>query len=146
MRTWNVGLGLLCLMLTLGCGSEREQALALLERVNAIDISAAPAQRMPQLSALESLRLGDESLSHLQQLCAGAHRALIDAEVEQAKARHSLDQAGNAPPGQDRLADVKEIAAAIERSTARLQQAQTSFPECERQARDLALRFPKSAP
>ncbi len=147
MRKSNVAVGLLCLWVALGCSSEREQALVLLERVNAIDISAPPSQRMPQLTALESLRLGDEALGQLQQLCAGAHRALIEAEVEQAKARHSLDQTeSNGPNAPQRLANVKEIATAIERSTQRLQQAQTSFPECERQARELALRFPKSAP
>ena len=136
----------MCTALGLGCGSEREQALALLERVNAIDISAPPAERMPQLLALESLQLRDEPLHKIQQLCAGAHRALIDAEVEQSKARHSLDTAeANSTPAQ-RLAQTQQIADSIARSTAKLQQAQDSFPECEHRARELALRFPKQAP
>jgi hypothetical protein len=132
-------MGALCL----GCGGEREQALALLERVNAIDISMPPAQRMPQLTALESLRLADAALGQIQPLCAGAHRSLIDAEVEQAKARHALDTAEGGKTPQQRLAQAKEIALSIERSTRKLQQAQETFPECERQARTLALRFPK---
>jgi len=130
----------------LGCGSEREQALALLERVNAIDISSLPAKRMPQLLALESLRLREEPLRQLQSLCAGAHRALIDSEVEQAKARYSLDTAGRAESSDQRDARAQTITASIERSTAKLQQAQQMFPECERQTRALALRFPRSNP
>lgn len=136
-------LGWVVSVLLCACGSEREQALALLERVNAIDISAPPAQRMPHLMALESLRLQETTLNQTQQLCASAHRALIDAEVEQAKARHALDTAENNATPEQRLAQAKQITVAIERSTTKLQQAQESFPECERQARELALRFPK---
>lgn len=126
-----------------GCNAERDQALALLDRVNAIDISAPPAQRMPQLTALESLRLGNTQLSQMQQLCAGAHRALIDAEVEQAKARHALDTASAGHSASQRLETAKTVAATIERSTKKLEQAQSTFPECERQTRELSLRFPK---
>lgn len=135
---------LACLVcLALGCDTEREQALTLLDHVNAIDVSAAPAQRMPGLNALEALKLGDPQLTQMQQLCASAHRALIDAEVEQAKARHTLDtaQVGQSPEARVELA--KTITATIERSTSKLQQAQAQFPECERQTRELALRFPK---
>lgn len=128
----------------LGCGSERDQALALLDRVNAIDISALPAKRMPQLLALESLRLREEPLRQMQSLCASAHRALIDSEVEQAKARYSLDTVATTEAAEQRAARAQTITASIERSTAKLLQAQQMFPECERQTRALALRFPRS--
>lgn len=131
------------MLLSSACGSEREQALALLDHVNAIDVSAAPAQRMPRLTALESLKLGEPALMQMQQLCASAHRALIDAEVEQAKARHSLDTTKVGETAEARLDFAKTIAAAIERSTLKLQQAQAAFPECERQTRELSLRFPQ---
>lgn len=139
-------IGLLLALTLLGCSSEREQALALLERVSAIDISELPAKRMPQLTALESLRLRDEPLRQLQSLCASAHRALIDSEVEQAKARHSLDNATDDKTPEQRAARAETISTSIERSTAKLKQAQQIFPECERQTRALALRFPRSQP
>lgn len=143
MKLRLISFSILGSVLLFGCNSERTQATALLDRVNAIDISMPPAERMPQLTALESLRLADEPLTQLQQLCSGAHRSLIDAEVEQAKARHALDTAEGDQSPEQRLEQAKAIAMSIERSTRKLQQAQESFPECERQARSLALRFPK---
>lgn len=135
---------LLCVAL-LACNTERDEARALLDRVEGVDISIPPAKRMPLLTALESLRLGTEELTQLQQLCAGAHRALIEAEVAQAKARHALDTVeGNQDPAK-RLDGIDSIASEIERSTQKLEQAQSTFPECERQTRALALRFPTRA-
>jgi hypothetical protein len=130
----------------LACGSEREQSMALLDRLNAIDVSALPDARMPQLVALESLRLRDDSLRALQALCASAHRALIESEVEQAKARHALDTVGADETPAQRAHRGKLVAMSIERSTSRLRQARDEFPECERQTRSLSLRFPRSSP
>lgn len=130
----------------LGCNAERDEARALLDHVEAVDISIPPAKRMPLLTALESLRFGTDELAQLQQLCAGAHRALIEAEVAQAKARHALDTAEGNQDTATRLEHAKAIAVEIERSTQKLEQAQNTFPECERQTRSLALRFPSRAP
>ena len=79
---------MLALLVLPGCqGSKQQQARALLERIEAVDIKAPYEQRKVSLAALEALDLTDRELVRVRDLCLKAHQALIETEEQQAQAR-----------------------------------------------------------
>jgi hypothetical protein len=121
---------------------ERTESRKLLERLQAIDIHTSIEKRKASVLQLESLILADKKLYQTQQICAKAHRALIEAEEQQVKAKQLLDKVtafnSNAAISKP---DLMAVADGIERSNEQIKRAKESFPSCEREIRRLELRF-----
>lgn len=117
--------------------SARAEALALLERISAVDLRAPFERRQRQVDALASLPLASTELAKVRDACSKAHGGLLSAERAQAAARTELDRlAAQSERDQSQLAAVAEQLAGAARQ---LQAAQTALPTCEARARDLAL-------
>ena len=122
--------------------SERLESRMLLEQMQTLDINLPYQRRKSAVKRLEALVFSEARLSSIRDRCVRAHRALIEAEEQQEKAKRVLNDlpTGNAKASVP-ISDSVEIARAIERSNAEIERAKKSFPSCERDIRRLKLRF-----
>ena len=99
------------------------------------------ATRRARVDDLAGLALREPELARTRDVCVTAHRGLLDAETEQARARRSLEAAERRhPDGPVPAGEAQQIADAIAASNRALEQAQQALPRCEAQSRELALR------
>ena len=128
-------------VLALACGvqnSEREQAQELLTRISKIDLNAPFDRRWQQIEALRALPLAAPALHEARERCVQAHAGLLAAERQQADARTRIERA-EASGTRDR-AELAAIGAGLADAARALQHAHRALPDCEQQARALALR------
>lgn len=116
-----------------GKAAQREEARKLLAAITALQDEGSLATRQRTLVALSKLQLTAAEHRQAREVCYGAHKDLLQAEVEQASAKLAMDQA--VPPGSGAKLSKEAsegIAHAISRSNAALEEAQNRFPECQR--------------
>jgi hypothetical protein len=82
---------------------------------------------------LGKLQLTAAAHRQAKEVCYGAHKDLLQAEVEQASAKLAMEKEIPKGSGAKLSAEASQaIAAAISRSNAALEEAQNRFPECQR--------------
>jgi hypothetical protein len=130
----------------LACGaqnSEREEARALLARISRVDLNASFELRGEQIAALREMPLTVPALLPVRERCVQAHSGLLAAERQQADARVRIERAEAAGPDGGTARDpgeLKAIAASLADAARALREAHQALPDCERQARELAVR------
>jgi len=137
-------LTLLMVMTALGCSGEKERlqrARTLLERISKLDPNAPAALRRAQLEAIAAMPLVAKEAIAVRELCLGAHRGLLAAEVAQAQARTRLDtmDRGRRDGGIAAALEAQQVAELIGKSNQALAKAQRALPECERSSRQLLI-------
>lgn len=121
-----------------GCGnSSRVEAVALLERISAVDLDAPYARREGQIKALSELPLATAELVKVRDACSKAHGGLLRAEQAQAAARTELDRLAAAT--ERNQAELAAVAAQLSAAAGQLKAAQAALPTCEARARELSL-------
>jgi hypothetical protein len=128
-------------LLALACGranSEREEARELLTRISKIDLNASFDVRAQQIEALRGMALTAPALAQVRERCLQAHAGLLAAERRQADARARIERAEAGGPRNE--AELTAIASGLADAARALQDALKALPDCEQQARDLALR------
>jgi len=125
-------------------GREDNEARIFLDRVTLIHHDAPAADRRRAIDALEQLPLTSEDLVGVRDTCVRGHRALLEAEAEQADAAQAL---GRLTGGRDDVAiprsDAAEIEAAILRSNDAIEQARLELTRCQDEVADLDRRYSK---
>ncbi|MBN1653669.1 MAG: hypothetical protein JXA30_07825 [Deltaproteobacteria bacterium] len=121
---------------------ERKESRLLLERLRSVDIRMPYDKRKSAVTQIEALVFTEKKLSQIRDRCVRAHRALIEAEEQQEKAKRVLERA----TALDANASIKEpdlavIAEAVSRSNDEIKRAKDAFPSCDRAIRGLELRF-----
>lgn len=118
---------LLMVLLALGCGDRKAaETHELLHRIEAISIEASTVERRARIDHLEALPLVTPELEEPRSVCARAHRALLDAEEAQRKAREVLANEGT-PPAEEQARAARALIASNEA----LLEARELLPRCE---------------
>jgi hypothetical protein len=131
------------LLFCAACGrenSQRTDALALLDRISALDLRVNSAERARRIERLRALTLSDAGLVRVRDRCAMVHAGLLAAEIEQATARQRLDAAEARGVPAPR-AELEAIAAAVAHASQSLQSARAALPECEQSTLALSARY-----
>ena len=131
-----------CLVLLAGaCTGDdgaREQGRQLLEALTALQDVESLSDRSRMLDELVKVPLANPEHAAVRQTCVEAHRQLLQAEIEQASAKQTMETASAKAAGGPLPGEVaKEINAAISRSDAALAAAKQRFPECQRSIQGL---------
>jgi hypothetical protein len=129
--------------LVIGCSKkdDRAQARALLDRISSLDLNASDAARESRLRELEAMPLRDHALRAVREVCLEAHRGLLAAEREQARARAAVEALeARYPDGGLPQAEGAPVLASLAHSIETLKDAHAALPECQKRSRELARR------
>jgi hypothetical protein len=127
-----VVIGALSLALSACSDRKENEERLLLDRATRVDHDAPAVLREQQVADLASVVLQTEELVVVRDTCVGGHRALLEAEEEQARAGRELAAiSGGDPEAQLPLTKAREVEAAIRSSTEALGRARDLLRRCQ---------------
>jgi hypothetical protein len=135
--------GLLPLLLP-ACGADaRNDALLLLQEVEAIDLDAPHEDRAERVERVRTLPVRAEAVRRARDACVEAHEAMLDAEDRHIEAAHLLTDLLQEHGSEDGIprAERDRFEGLLAESEEAIAAARGRFPTCHRAMRDLRLRY-----
>ena len=126
-------------LLLAGCEDRRDnEERLLLDRASHVDHDAPEPIRAQQIEDLATVVLQTDELATLRDMCVEGHRALLEAETEQARAGQELAAlSGGDPNARIPTEKARSVADAIQASSSALERARELLRSCQAELAEL---------